>query len=70
MRTKKKKMEVMRQASEARQERGSRGVEWKWVPGSSFAGNKVWGKVGTEIAEKEIDSALIVDDTSVIGKED
>ena len=61
---------VMRQASEARRERGGRGVEWKWVPGSSFAGNKVWEKGGTETAEEEIDSALFADDTSVIGKED
>ena len=39
----------MRQAKEARSGGSDEpGVVWKWVPGGSFAGGKVWEKGGKE----------------------
>ena len=58
---------VMRQAEEKREERGHRGVIWKWVPGGTFAGDAVWERGGTEVKEVEMKNALFADDTSPLG---
>ena len=59
---------VMRQVEEARRARGSEGVIWKWVPGGSFAGGRVWEKGGAEAVSVSLSSALFADDTSLLGK--
>ena len=59
---------VMRQVEEARRVRGSEGLVWKWVPGGSFAGEKVWEKGGAEAVSVELTTALFADDTNALGK--
>ena len=45
---------------------GEVGVEWKWVPGSSFAGGKSW-KSGTSEAESvTIREQLFADDSTLV----
>ena len=59
---------VMRQAEEAR--RGMSvdpGVGWKWLPGGSFAGGKVWEKGGKECKSVRLTCALFADDTTIVG---
>ena len=59
---------VMRQAEEARRERsGDPGVSWRWLPGGSFAGGKVWEKGGNECKSVRMSSALFADDTTIVG---
>ena len=59
---------VMRLAEERRDEVSDRpGVEWRWIPGSSFAGNRVWEKGCTEAKSVWITSALFADDTTIVG---
>jgi len=58
---------VMRQAEEERSEGGEVGVAWKWVPGSAFAGAKVWESGGTEVKRVVMSSALFADDTTILG---
>ena len=59
---------VMRQVEEARHSRGSKGIEWKWVPGGSFAGTKVWERGSSEAVSVTVSSALFADDTNSLGK--
>ncbi|KAI8486755.1 hypothetical protein Bbelb_355030 [Branchiostoma belcheri] len=62
---------VMRQGEEERRKRGGEvGVPWRWVPGGSFAGNRVWEKGGTEVKSVKVPSALFADDTSILGMSD
>ncbi|KAI8519281.1 hypothetical protein Bbelb_025380 [Branchiostoma belcheri] len=62
---------VMRQGEEERRKRGGEvGVPWRWVPGGSFAGNRVWEKGGTEVKSVKVSSALFADDTSILGMSD
>ena len=59
---------VMRQAEEARRERSSDpGVGWKWLPGGSFAGGKVWEKGGKECKSVRMTCGLFADDTTIVG---
>ena len=60
---------VMRQAGEARvaNERDV-GVEWKWVPGSTFAGKARWEKGSTEGVSVRISELLFADDTTLVGE--
>lgn len=58
----------MRQAEERRRESGDEvGVAWKWMPGSSFAGVKVWEKGSAEAKCVRVSSALFADDTTILG---
>ena len=59
---------VMRQVEEARRVRGSEGIVWKWVPGGSFAGERVWERGGAEAVSVELTTALFADDTNGLGK--
>ena len=62
---------VMRQAEEARRERSSDpGVRWRWLPGGSFAGGKVWERGGKECKSVRMTSALFADDTTIVGMSD
>ena len=60
---------VMRQAEEERRpEMGEDvGIKWRWMPGSSFAGTRVWERGSTETKGVSIKSALFADDTTIIG---
>ena len=45
------------------------GVVWKWVPGGSFAGERMWENGGAEVVSVSIISAaLFADDTTLLGK--
>ena len=59
---------VMRQVEEAREAQGGEGVVWKWVPGGSFAGERVWEKGGAEAVSVSLTTALFADDTTLLGK--
>ena len=59
---------VMRQADTWRCEQGGDvGVPWRWVPGGSFAGGRVWEKGGAECRRVSLRCALFADDTTVVG---
>ena len=59
---------VMRQAEARRDEQeGDVGVAWRWVPGGSFAGAKVWEKGGRECKTVRMKNALFADDTTIVG---
>ena len=59
---------VMRQAEETRGERSEGvGVGWKWLPGGSFAGGKVWERGGKECKRVSLTCALFADDTTIVG---
>ena len=60
---------VMRQALEARCEEGreEKSVVWKWMPGSSFASERVQERRSGETKEIRIDCMLFADDTTVVG---
>ena len=59
---------VMKEVEEARKAQGSEGVVWKWVPGGSFAGAKVWEHGGAEAISDSVSTALFADDTNLLGK--
>ena len=59
---------VMRQAEEARREgSGDPGVGWRWLPGGSFAGERVWERGGKECKSVKMTCALFADDTTIVG---
>ena len=59
---------VMRQAEARRQEQsGDVGVPWRWVPGGSFAGARVWEKDGRECKSVRMSCGLFADDTTIVG---
>ena len=60
---------VMHQGEAARRSRdgGEVGVAWRWVPGGSFAGAKVWEKGGSEVKDVWLSSALFADGTTILG---
>ena len=60
---------VMRQALAARSanDREEREIVWKWIPGSSFAGEQGWERGCTEAKEMKVSSALFADDTTILG---
>ena len=60
---------VMRQALEARGAEGreEKSVVWKWMPGSSFASERVRERGSGEAKEIRIDCMLFADDTTVVG---
>ena len=59
---------VMRQAEEARREgNGDPGVGWRWLPGGSFAGERVWERGGKECKSVKMTCALFADDTTIVG---
>ena len=41
------------------------GLGWRWVPGSSFAGERRWEKGRTETRRVVVSSALFADDTTI-----
>ena len=59
----------MRQALEAKgaERREQKSVVWKWVPGSSFASERVRERERGEAKEIRIDCMLFADDTTVVG---
>ena len=62
---------VMRQADAWRAEQGGDvGVPWRWVPGGSFAGGRVWERGGAECRSVRLRCALFADDTTVVGMSD
>ena len=59
---------VMRQADARRHEQsGDVGVPWRWVPGGSFAGARVWERGGRECKSVRVSSCLFADDTTIVG---
>ena len=60
---------VMRQALEARGAEGreEKSVVWMWMPGSSFASERVRERGSGEAKEIRIDCMLFADDTTVVG---
>ena len=60
---------VMRQAEKERSDaaQGESGVPWRWVPGGSFAGGRVWERGNTETVSVRFSSVLFADDTTVLG---
>ena len=60
---------VMKQALEARgaECREEKSVVWKWMPGSSFASERVRERGSGEAKEIQIDCMLFADDTTVVG---
>ena len=59
---------VMRQAEASRREQnGDVGVAWRWVPGGSFAGGKVWERGGRECKTVQMSCGLFADDTTIVG---
>ena len=60
---------VMRQALEARGAEGreEKTVVWKWMPGSSFASERVRERGSGEAKEIRIDCMLFANDTTVVG---
>ena len=61
---------VMRQAEEHRLEIGGDrvGVNFRWVPGGSFAGAKTWERGSSEAKVVKVSSALFADGTTFVGK--
>ena len=43
------------------------GVEWRWIPGSSFAGTGTWERNGSEAKEVWFRELLFADDTTIVG---
>ena len=43
------------------------GVEWRWIPGSSFAGTGTWERNWSEAKEVCFRRLLFVDDTTIVG---
>ena len=43
------------------------GVEWRWIPGSSFAGTLTWERNGSEAKEVQFRELLFADDTKIVG---
>ena len=43
------------------------GVEWRWIPGSSFAGTRPWERNGSEAKEVRFRELLFADDTTIVG---
>ena len=59
---------VMRRALEARGvEEREKSLVWKWMPGSSFASERVREKGSCEAKEIRINCMLFADDTTVVG---
>ena len=59
---------VMRQAEACRLEQGGDvGVPWRWVPGGSFAGARVWERGGRECKSVRMSCGLFADDTTIVG---
>ena len=59
---------VMRQAEDARGVGSDEvGVRWRWLPGGSFAGGKVWEKGRKETKSVSLMCALFADDTTIVG---
>ena len=59
----------MRQTEEGRENEGGEvRVEWKWVPGSAFAGAESWERGCTEAKSVRVTSALFADDTTIVCK--
>ena len=60
---------VLRQAGEARAAACASevGVEWRWIPGSSFAGTGTWERNGSEAKEVRFRELLFADDTTIVG---
>ena len=42
-------------------------MEWKWVPGSAFAGGKSWESGSSEVKSERIRELLSEDDTTLVG---
>ena len=59
---------VMWQAEDERRMNGGEvGIEWKWVPGSAFAGAGNWEK-NSEAKGVRLGLSLFADDTTIVGK--
>ena len=43
------------------------GVEWRWIPGSSFAGTGTWERSGSEAKEVRFRELLFADDATIVG---
>ena len=43
------------------------GVEWRWIPGSSFAGTGTWERNWSEVKEVRFRELLFADDTTIVG---
>ena len=43
------------------------GVEWRWIPESSFAGTGKWERNGSEAKEIRFCELLFADDTTIVG---
>ena len=43
------------------------GVEWRWIPGSSFAGTGTWERSGSKAKEVRFRELLFADDTTIVG---
>ena len=64
---------VMRLASKARKRKAEEtgldaGLNFKWVPGSSFPNMRRWEKENSEAKRRKIDQGLFADDTTIIGR--
>ena len=46
------------------------GVTWRWIPGGTFAGVKVWENGSAEAKRVRVSSVLFADDTTIVGMED
>ena len=60
---------VLRQAGEARAAAWASevGVEWRWIPGSLFAGTGTWERSGSEAKEVRFRELLFADDSTIVG---
>ena len=62
---------VMRRAGQARAAVSENvGIEWKWMPGSTFAGNSTWEEGSSETMSVRISELLFADDTTIVGTKD
>lgn len=66
---------VMRQGEEARRHEAAEagmetGLEWHWLPGGGFPGQKLWEKYNSEAQSMRISSLLFADDTTMVGTEE
>ena len=43
------------------------GVEWRWIPSSSFWGTGTWERNGSEVKEVRFRELLFADDTTIVG---